>query len=457
MRQDLRSFVEAYVEAYPGKLIRVQQSVSKIHDLQAISDDLDRRREQPILLYENVDGSTIPIISNVMASRQVFAFALGVDESKLHATYARRLKEYIDPVAVADAVWHHTVFTGVEVDLGVLPIPTYFPGDAGPYITAALTVAKDPDTGVETQGYHRYQVKGRDKMGVSLHSRRRMFEYQRRAEERGENLPAAICLGMHPLFGLGALSYPPPEVSKFHVMGGLFQEPMQKSRCVSLDLEVPTWAEIVIEGEILADVREKEGPFGEFAGYFSRRSTEHVFNVKAICMRKDPWYQSISSGRVPDHILDLGLLREVEIRNVLTRVVPNVTGVSVPTSGSSSFIAFVSIKQTRPGEAKHAIATVLGVDHYIKFVVIVDDDIDVYNESDVLWAIATRCQADRDVVIISGSLGAMLDPSAAENGLTAKMGIDATRPFGEPFAEKLNVLPEKKAFARRLLDDLLRP
>jgi UbiD family decarboxylase len=128
--------------------------------------------------------------------------------------------------------------------------------------------------------------------------------------------------------------------------------------------------------------------------------------------------------------------------------------VHVPTSGGASFTAYVSIKQTRPGEAKHAISVVLGVDHYLKLVIVVDDDIDVFDESDVLWAVATRMQADRDLVTIAGSLGAMLDPSADDRGITAKLGIDATRPFGEPFAEKLVMDPSRMTWARALVDRL---
>src|SRR5206468_11799577 len=135
-------------------------------------------------------------------------------------------------------------------------------------------------------------------------------------------------------------------------------------------------------------------------------------------------------------ITTLGLVREAEILNALSRAIPNVTGVHVPLSGTSAFTAYVSIAQSRPGEAKHVIPIVLGVDHYLKLVIVVDDDIDVFDESDVLWAVATRMQPDRDLVVISGSLGAMLDPSADERGVTAKLGIDATRPFGEPFGEK---------------------
>jgi len=281
-----------------------------------------------------------------------------------------------------------------------------------------------------------------------------MFEYQRRAEAQGKNLEAAIVLGLHPVVGMGSLAYPPPDVSKFEVVGGLFGEPMHIAACESIDLNVPAWAEIVIEGEILAGVREPEGPFGEFTGYFSRRSTQHVFRVKAMCLRERPWFQSIASGRAPDHILPLALLREAEIAKALRRVIPNVRAVHVPMSGGASFTAYVSITQTRPGEARHAIPIVLGVDHYLKLVVIVDEDIDVFDESDVLWAIATRVQAERDVISIGKSLGAILDPSATEHGLTDKMGIDATRPFGEPFGEKLIMTEERMAWARALVDRL---
>ena len=195
-------------------------------------------------------------------------------------------------------------------------------------------------------------------------------------------------------------------------------------------------------------------PFGEFTGYVSRRSTEHVFVAKALAQRERPWFQSIASGRAGDHITTLGLVREAEILNALSRAIPNVTGVHVPLSGTSAFTAYVSIAQSRPGEAKHVIPIVLGVDHYLKLVIVVDDDIDVFDESDVLWAVATRMQADRDLVVIGGSLGALLDPSADERGVTAKLGIDATRPFGAPFAEKLVMAPDRMAWARALVDRL---
>jgi 2,5-furandicarboxylate decarboxylase 1 len=412
------------------------------------------RHRWPILLFERVQGYDIPILANVVASRRALAAALGVPEARLAVEYARRIKDVLKPTVVSDPPFAARIARGAEVDLRRLPIPTYFPGDAGRYLTAGMLVARDPDTGVETEGYHRFQLKGRDTMGVSLHSRRRMFEYQRRAEARGHALPCAIALGLHPLVSMGSLAYPPADIWKFEVIGGLLGEPLQIAPCATIDLHVPAAAEIVIEGEILPGVREPEGPFGEFTGYVSRRSTEHVFKAKAIAMRSTPWFQSIGSGRAGDHITTLALVREAEIWNALNRVIPNVMGVHVPLSGTSSFTAYVAIKQGRPGEAKHVIPIVLGVDHYLKLVIVVDDDIDVFDEADIMWAVATRMQADRDLVVISGSLGAMLDPSADERGVTAKLGIDATRPFGQEFAAKLVMDPAKMAWARALVDRL---
>jgi 2,5-furandicarboxylate decarboxylase 1 len=452
--QDLRSFVAAYAEAHPDEVVRVSEPVSIEHDVMALVLEYERRRRYPILFFEQIGGFDIPIVANVVASRRALAFALGVSENALAAEYGRRIKEHIKPSIVTDPAFRHRIVKGDDIDLSALPIPFYFPGDAGRYLTAGMLVARDPETGVETEGYHRFQLRGRNRMGVSLHSRRRMFEYQRRAEAKGQALPCAVVLGLHPLVSMGSLAYPPPDVGKFEVVGGLFREPLQVAACTSVDLHVPAHAEIVIEGEILPDVREPEGPFGEFTGYFSRRSTEHVFVARAVAMRERPWFQSIGSGRAGDHITTLGLIREAEIMNALTRVIPNVKAVHVPLSGTSSFSAYVSIKQGRPGEAKHAIPIALGVDHYLKLIIVVDDDIDVFDESDVMWAVATRMQADRDLVVIGGSLGALLDPSADDRGVTAKLGIDATRPFGEPFADKLVMSADRMDWARALVERL---
>ncbi len=454
MNQDLRAFIKEFEAEYPEDVVRVSAPVDLKYDVMALIMEYERRQRFPILIFESIRGHEMPMICNVMASRRLLATALKVDESDLPEAYAGRLKSYIDPDVVEDPPFRHVVMTGEDADLGSLPIPTFFPGDAGPYFTAGMVVAKNPDTGVVTEGYHRLQLKGPRRLGTSFHSRRRMFEYHRLYEERGQNMPAAICLGLHPAISMGSLSYPPPEISKFQACGGLFGEPMQVAKCSAIDLLVPAWSEIVIEGEVLAGVREPEGPFGEFTGYFSKRSTQNVFEVKAISMRDGAMFQSIASGRSRDHITTLGALREAEVRIALRTAIPGFKDVHFPMSGSSGFIAYVSMRQTRPGEAKYAMSIAFGVDHYVKLVVIVDDDVDVFDESDVLWAIATRAQPDRDLVVISGSMGSMLEPSASEEGVTAKMGIDATRPVGQPFAKKLVMDPAKVAWARSLVSRL---
>src|SRR5882672_11406037 len=450
--QSIRGFVSNLERAYLDAVMRIAEPVDQAYQMQALALELERRRRFPVLLFEQVHGHSIPVVSNLMASRRGLATALGVGEAELPETYAARLKEPVKPVVLERPPFRVDARRGDAVDLGSLPIPTYFPGDGGPYLTAGLLIARDPATGVATAGFHRFQVKGPNRLGVSLHSRRRMFEFQQREEKAGRGLSCAIAIGLHPTVGMGSLSYPAPEISKFEVVGGLLGEPMQLRRAETIDLDVPAWAEIVIEGEILPGEREPEGPFGEFTGYFSRRSTDNVFVTRAMVIRGGAWFHSIASGRAPDHITTLGLVREAEILNALGRVIPNVVAVHVPLSGASSFTAFVSIKQTRPGEAKHVIPIALGVDHYLKLVVVVADDVDVFDESDVLWAMATRVQADRDLVVISGSLGAILDPSASPDGLTAKLGIDATRPFGQAGAEKLVMAEAPMEWARQLAD-----
>ena len=455
MSQSVRDFVAAYAKEFPDEVVRVTEPVSLEYEVMALVLEYERRRRFPILLLESLRGSAIPIVCNVVASRRALAFALGVPESALAARIrpAHQGHDQAGGGARRPLPAHARHGRVISTWRGC-PSPPTSRAMPARYLTAGMLVARDPETGVETEGYHRFQLKGPDRLGVSLHSRRRMFEYQRRAEARGQALPCAIVLGLHPLVSMGSLAYPPADVGKFEVVGGLLGEPLEVAPCSTIDLHVPAAAEIVIEGEILAGVREPEGPFGEFTGYFSRRSTQHVFVAKALSMRERPWFQSIGSGRAGDHITTLGLVREAEIHNALSRVIPNVTGVHVPLSGTSSFSAYVAIKQGRPGEAKHVIPIVLGVDHYLKLVIVVDDDIDVFDESDVMWAVATRMQADRDLVAVAGSLGALLDPSADERGVTAKLGIDATRPFGEPFADKLVMDPARMAWARALVDRL---
>jgi len=308
--------------------------------------------------------------------------------------------------------------------------------------------------GVDTTGFHRLMVKGKNRLGVSLHSRRRMHEFHRRAEERGNALPAAITLGIHPLHYMGSMVYAyPPHVRKFEIIGGLFGEPYRLAKTGVQDIEVPAGAEIIIEGEILAHVREPEGPFSEFTGYASYRSTQNVFVAHRIRMRRDAMYHSIVSGMSQDHILVSCVTREGEILNTLRRNLPNVIAVHVPHRTCGAFLAIVKMKKTAQGEPQQAIMAALGTEFYTKYVIVVDEDVDIFDMNDVMWAVATRVHAEKDIVFIPGCKGAILDPTSDPETFTVtKMGIDATRPSGKDFAERLVISEEQRARVRGILE-----
>jgi UbiD family decarboxylase len=242
-------------------------------------------------------------------------------------------------------------------------------------------------------------------------------------------------------------------VRKYEIIGGLFGEPYRLARCGTADLEVPAGAEMIIEGEILAGVREPEGPFSEFTGYASYRSTQNVFVAHRVRMRKDAMFHSVVSGMSKDHILVSCITREGEILNALKRNLPNVRAVHVPHTTCGAFMAFVSMKKTADGEPQMAVMATFGTELYTKYVIVVDDDVDVFDLSDVMWAVATRVRAEKDIFFIPGAKAAILDPTSDPETFTVtKMGIDATRPVGRDFAERLVIPETERAKARAVLE-----
>ena len=339
------------------------------------------------------------------------------------------------------------------MDIRKFPVLTHFQDDPAPYITAGLIISADPDTGIHTLGYHRLMVKGKNRFGISLHSRKRIWDYQRRAQEKGKNLPVACALGVHPVISLASIGVFPSQVSKYEVVGGLLREPLEVVEGINVPLKIPAYAEIVLEGEILAGVQEPEGPFGELTGYSSYRSTQNVFVAHTLYHRENPLYQSICAGFSAEHNTLLAIPREADLFQALSRSVPGVSAVHVPLSGCGFFHAYISIKKTAEGQGKQAILTALGIDHGLKLVVVVDEDVDIYDESSVLWALSTRFQADKDLVMVPRTMGVILDPSASEDGLGARMGLDATKPLHEK-AVRLKIPEEAQEFARRLVSSM---
>jgi UbiD family decarboxylase len=441
---------------YPTEILRIKTPVDRNFDTTAVIFELERAGRSPVVVFERVGNNPMPVVTNVAGNRKLLAAALQVSPAELPTAFRERCQKYIPCEVVSNPPWEEVTLEGDDLDLMSLPIPLQFSVDAAPYITAGQITARDPVTGVDTTGFHRLMLKGKDRLGVSLHSRRRMYEFHRRAEERGHSLPAAITIGIHPLHYMGSMTYAyPPHVRKFEIIGGLFGEPYRLAQCGVDGLEVPAGAEIIIEGEILAEVREPEGPFGEFTGYASYRSTQNVFKAKRVRMRRDAMYHSVVSGMSKDHILISCITREGEILNTLRRNLPNVRAVHVPHTTCGAFMAFVSMKKTAEGEPQMAVMAALGTELYTKYVVVVDDDVDIFDMNDVMWAIATRVRAEKDIFFIPGAKGAILDPSSdPENFTLTKMGIDATRPAGRDFAERLVISDEQRARARSILESV---
>jgi UbiD family decarboxylase len=449
-QQDWRSFIQQVERDDPTQVIRVKEEINPAYEITAFIAELERQGTSPAAIFENVKGFPIPVVTNLSGSRRRLALAFKVDEEDLGAEFSRRIKSPLAENLIKDSPAHDRVYTNKKINILNFPILTHFQDDPAPYITAGLIVSADPDTGVSSMGYHRIMVKEKNRFGISLHSRRRLWDYQRRAEEKGKNLPIACLLGVHPLISLASIGVVPIQIGKFEIAGGLLGEPLEVVEGMHIPLRIPAHAEIVLEGEILSGIREPEGPFGEFTGYSSYRSTQHVFAVHTMYHRKDPLYQSICAGLSAEHNTLLALPREADLIQALSRTIPGLRAVHVPLSGCGLFHAYISMRKTAEGQAKQAILTALGLDHCLKLVIVVDEDVDVFNEAEVLWAISTRFQADKDLIIAQRTMGVILDPSASEDGLTARMGMDATTPLQEK-AIRLRISEEAKGFARRLI------
>ena len=452
--QSLRGFLDKVERTYPDEMLRISEPVSRDLDITSAVFELERAGRSPVVMFEHVEGFDMPVVTNVAGNRRLLALALDVDAGALPAAYRERCQNYTPVEVAGDAPWQAVVLEGEDVDLTKLPIPLHFSVDAAPYITAGQLTARDPETGIDTTGFHRLMLRGPNRLGLSLHSRRRMYEFHRRAEERGVPLQAAITLGVHPIHYMGSMAYHyPPDVRKLEIIGALFGAPYRVARCATDDLEVPWGAEIVIEGEILNDVREPEGPFGEFTGYASYRSTENVFVASRIQMRERPIFHSVASGTAADHILVSSISREAEILNALRRNLPNVRAVHVPTTTVGALMAVISMRKTAEGQPRQAIMSALGTEFYVKTVVVVDDDVDIFDLSDVMWAVITRTRAEQDVITIPGAMGAILDPTSdPEDHTVTKVGIDATKPTGRDFAERLSIAEDQRARVRAILE-----
>jgi UbiD family decarboxylase len=291
---------------------------------------------------------------------------------------------------------------------------------------------------VRNLSFQRMQMKGPNRFGASLHSRGHIWEHLQRCQARGKNLEVAVVIGCDPAIYLAGAAKVAMEVDEFALAGALIKRPVELVKCKTIDVEVPADAEFVLEGEILAGVQEDEGPFGEYTGYSTYRSTRNVFVVKAVTRQSRPVFLDIVPGLSNEHLLLGRSAKEAHVFTRLKELVPNLVALNYPKSGTH-FHAYISLRKSAEGQARHALMLLFGLDNYIKFAVAVDADVDVYQDSDVLWAMATRFQADTDLFVVPKVFCNRLDPSSVD-GMSAKLAIDATAPLD--WDVKRTALPE---------------
>jgi 2,5-furandicarboxylate decarboxylase 1 len=422
MAQDLRSFLDLVKRRRPEELVVVPREVDPAYELTAIVAKAEREAgRRPVFLFENVRGSRFPVITNLHASRARLAMAINTAPPATLQTYLRAMANPVAPAVVPAGPVKEIVLTGGQVDLHALPQIVHHEGDAGAYITAAISWARHPTDGVWNCAYNRLMIQSRDRTSIHLTVGKHLWEFYQVAQARSEALPVALAIGVHPAIALGALAIGSIDEDERAIMGALLGEPLEVVRCETSDLLVPAHAEMVIEAEILPEARVAEGPFGEFTGYSLGERQREVVQVKAITHRRDAFFQDITVAHL-DHMLLSTIPIEANLYRAVRAMVPSIAAVRVP----APFTCYVSIEQRVPGQAKNAIMAVLGADLYVKRVVVVDHDVDVFDDRQMSWALATRCQPDRDITIVTNARGSDLDPSTTIDGYTAKWGVDAT-------------------------------
>jgi 2,5-furandicarboxylate decarboxylase 1 len=447
--QDLHAFVGQYLDDHPDDVFVVDEPIDPDQGLTALVAELWGRGRRPMVLCRNVTGLPTPVVTNVFASRPRIARILGVEPEALHAGFRAALQRMVPPRIVDDGPVLDQ-FVDRDIDLRALPMLVHFEQDAAPYFTSAVVLAEDPDRGVGNLSYHRCMIESPTTLATSLHSRGHLWRYLATSADQGRPLPVAVILGGHPLFLLAAAARVGIDVDERDIAGGLFGRPLEVVPTPRYGLGVPATSDFVLEGVIDASRRADEGPFGEYSGYASARSTNNLIEVETVLRRRDGLLLDVVSGNAADH-LNLGRVpREAELVFRIQDRFPEVAAVEYPVSGTH-FHCYIAMRSGGPPQqARQILLSVLGLDPYVKLAVTVDDDVDVRSDEEVLWAVATRFQADRDLIVIPRLPGSLLDPSS-DDGTTARMGLDATR---GPGFEGVRISVSESALlrARQLLE-----
>jgi 2,5-furandicarboxylate decarboxylase 1 len=411
--------------AVHDRLAVIRPGVGLRFDLAAIAKRLDGIKAT---VFPAPGGHALPVVSGLVSQRDWIADALGVEAGEVLARFQHAT---LNPLAwreVKAAPAQQRVHR--EIDLQkLLPLPTHNEFDSGPYITAGLLIARNPRTGIQNVAIHRLQLSGPNRLGVLLLPRHTNLYFEV-AEQRGEPLFVAIVIGVDPLTLLASQAVVPVDHDELEIAGALQGRPLEVVKCLTSEVRVPAAAEIVIEGRLLPNLREPEGPFGEFPQYYGERADRHVVEIDVLTMREDALFHTIIGGGL-EHLLLGAIPREASLLAHLQRSFPGVRDVHLPRGGACRYHLHVQIKKRNEGEAKNVILGAFAGHYDIKQVVVVDEDVNIHDPAEVEWAVATRCQPDRDLVIVANAQGSKLDPSTRD-GIGAKLGIDATIPLDAP-------------------------
>ena len=415
--------------ASTDRLAVAREGVSLEYELAGIAKKLDGKQA---VLFPKPAGHSVPVVSGYVASRSWISEAMGTTDAELLACY-RDASEKGTPwkeIAAGDAPIRQVTVEQPDL-LKLFPIPRHNEHDSAQYITAGVIIARNPKTGAQNVSIQRIQVKdGRRLQALILP--RHLNAFATMAEEMGQDLPIAIVIGADPLTLLASQAVVPIDQDELEIAGSLHGAPLEVVKCSGSEIRVPAHAEIVIEGRVLANVRELEGPFGEFPRTYSPAGQHHVIAVDRVTHRKNPIFHTIIPAEL-EHLMLGAIPREATILGLLQRSFPNVLDAHLARGGTCRYHLYVKLKKRRESEAKNVIMAAFGAHFDVKQVIVVDDDVDVHNPTEVEWAVATRFQADRDLLVVSGAQGSPLDPSTTLtgrlDGTSAKMGLDATRPL----------------------------
>jgi 2,5-furandicarboxylate decarboxylase 1 len=435
---DLHGFIEFLDAEHPDQIIRITKEVDPKFEISGIVERLEKDGRFPLVIFENVRGSKIPLVANMHASFDRLRLALGMNEGGIKefvTECAARQDNSIEPKMVTSGPVQEIVTTGEDIDVEELPICTYHELDAGKYITAGLALMRDPDTGINNVGIYRHMVHGKNLLGIQVSETADANIIWKKYEQRGIPCPIAIIIGHHPAVFIGCLAFSAMDSDELHIAGGMLQRPLELVKCKTIPLEVPADAEIVLECVTRPGERLAEAPFGEYPGTYGPRRMNPVLEIKAITRRAKPLYQNAFVAHA-DNLLLSGLMRTTFIENTVRIACPTVKAVAIPRAGRFRFFCYIAIENMIEGEAKQAAMAAFVADPFLKFVVVVDHDVDIGSDTDILHAIATRVRGDRDIFMVPYAKGSPLDPAsydpAGGSHLVTKVGIDATRKSNYP-------------------------